>query len=100
MRAVHGVGLAPPIGRGLSKRRERLVGGIRYLHEHRDGSGRWRRFPFYYTLLSLIEIPGKDAVSEIRYAAPGLEKMLKRRGEVNRFALRRRVLAERVLYGI
>jgi hypothetical protein len=70
---------------------------MRILREHRDGSKRWRRFPFYYTLLALSEINEGSAIEEMRYAAPGLERMLKRRALGNRYELRRRVLAERIL---
>jgi hypothetical protein len=70
---------------------------MEYLKEHRDGNGRWRRFPFYYTLLALTEIPGPAAVREIRYAAPSLESMLSRRGRRGRFDARRREVAERAL---
>lgn len=82
---------------GLSKKRTRLAAGIGYLAEHRDGKGRWRRFPYYYTLLALTEVPGKRAVEEMRYTAPGLERMLKRKPRGDRYDLRRRVLAERIL---
>ena len=82
---------------GLSRREARLSGGLKYLKEHRDDRGRWRRFPFYYTLLALIEVPGRAADSEMRYAARGLERMLKRRARGDRFDARRRVVAERVL---
>lgn len=82
---------------GLSKSQERLAGGLQYLREHRDGKGRWRRFPFYYTLLALTEIPGPRANSEIRYVAAGLERLLKRRAGDGRFDLRRRTVAERIL---
>jgi hypothetical protein len=81
----------------LSRREARLRGGLTHLREHRDGSGRWRRFPFYYTLLALTEIPGRAAGREIRYAAPGLERMLKRRARGGRFETRRRAVAERIL---
>ncbi|MFC1800261.1 hypothetical protein ACFL2Z_05085 [Candidatus Eisenbacteria bacterium] len=81
----------------MSRRRTRLAGGVEYLREQRDGRGRWRRFPFYYTLLALAEIPGPRAADEIRYAAPVLERMLKRRGRGDKFQLRRRALAERAL---
>jgi hypothetical protein len=82
---------------GLSRSRERLAGGLQYLREHRNGKGRWRRFPFYYTLLALTEIPGRRANSEIKYAAAGLERLLKRRTSGGRFDLRRRTIAERIL---
>jgi hypothetical protein len=70
---------------------------MEYLREHRDGKGRWRRFPFYYTLLALLEIPGSRATGEMGYAGPGLERMLKRSRRNDRFDLRRRAVAERVL---
>jgi hypothetical protein len=35
--------------------------------------------------------------SEIRYVAPGLERMLKRRGKGDRYDVRRRIVAERIL---
>jgi hypothetical protein len=70
---------------------------MRYLREHRDGHARWRRFPFYYTLLALTEVPGRPATAEMQYAAPGLERMLKRSGRADGFDLRRRAVAERVL---
>ena len=81
----------------MSRKDERLSGGLKYLKSFRDGKGRWRRFPYYYTLLALSEIHGLDADAEIRYAAPGLERMLRRKGNGDRFDLRRRMLAERVL---
>jgi hypothetical protein len=82
---------------GMSKKRARLSGGVEQLSQRRDGRGRWLRFPFYYTLLALAEIPGPRAAGEIRYAAPVLERMLRRRGRGDRFDLRRRTLAERAL---
>ncbi|MFH1313467.1 MAG: hypothetical protein ABIJ00_09640 [Candidatus Eisenbacteria bacterium] len=74
-----------------------MTGGVRVLQEHRDGRGRWRRFPYYYTLLALVEGGEKTAVPEMRYAAPGLERMLKRSARRDRYDVRRRELAQRVL---
>ena len=82
---------------GLSRKDERLSGGLTHLRGYRDGKGRWRRFPYYYTLLALSEIPGKEADAEIRYAAPGLERMLKRKEGGDRFETRRRALAGKLL---
>lgn len=73
------------------------MGGIRMLKERRDGRGRWTRFPYYYTLLALLEGGVKSALGEMRYAAPGLERMLKRPGSRDKYTVRRRTLAERVL---
>lgn len=41
---------------GLSQIDYWLEDGLKIIKEHRDGEGRWGRFPFYYTLLALSEI--------------------------------------------
>ena len=79
---------------GLSRRAARLSDGMTILREHRDGSGRWQRFPFYYTLLALTECGGRVGHAEILYAAPALARTRQAAGE--KYALRRRALAERI----
>lgn len=74
-----------------------LSAGMKTLKERRDGKGRWRSFPFYYTLLALTEIDIPAAVREMRYAAPSLERVLRRKPTGEKFDNRRRILAERVL---
>ena len=81
----------------MSLREERLSGGLTYLKAHRDGKGRWHRFPFHYTLLALSEMQDVNIDDEIQYVAAGMERMLKRRGRGDRFDLRRRAVAERLL---
>jgi len=78
---------------------ERLEAGMRTLRGSRDGKGRWGRFPFYYTLLALSEIPRPIARAELEYALPGLENILKRdeSGEPSAYSIRRRKLVERIL---
>jgi hypothetical protein len=76
---------------------ERLEASIGELNKFRTGSGRWRRFPFHYTVLALSEIDHPDALEEIRYAAPSLERILKRKTLKNRYETRRKDLAERAL---
>ena len=82
---------------GLTKQQKRLNLGMKYLYSRRDGKGRWRSFPFYYTLLALSEIDLPSMKKELRYTAPGLEKLLKRLTGTGKYAVRRRVLVERVL---
>ena len=82
---------------GLADQERRLRAGVKTLKTFRRGGGQWRRFPFYYTLLALSEFTLPAAVDEMRYAAPVLEKLLKRPERDNRFDRRRRVLAERIL---
>lgn len=74
-----------------------LNAGTKGLKSLRDGEGRWQRFPYYYTLLALSEIGLPGAVAEMRYAAPRLERLLKRKPKNDAFDERRRVLAGRVL---
>ena len=82
---------------GLDRPRKRLSHGLKVLRKYRDGTGKWRRFPFYYTLLALHEIGGTKARDELRYAAPLCEKYLERSRAKSRIGARRRTLLERVL---
>lgn len=82
---------------GLNQPRKRLSHGLKVLRKYRDGTGKWRRFPFYYTLLALNEIEVKEALAEMRYAAPLCEKYLERSRAKGRIAARRRALMERIL---
>jgi hypothetical protein len=81
---------------GLADSEKRLNAHIAVLSRHREGKGRWRRFPFYYTLLALSESDLPAAVEEMRYAAPACERFL-RRSPKDGFAPRRRAVVERVL---
>jgi len=56
----------------------RLARSIAVVRDHRDGAGRWDRFPFYYTLLALTEAPGQAATDELRYAFPACERVRRR----------------------
>jgi len=52
-------------------RRKWIEDHLRVLGAHRDGAGRWRRFPFYYTLLALRRRV-LERVLEGRSDRPGL----------------------------
>ena len=75
----------------------RLAEQIEVLSRHRDGKGRWRRFPFFYTLLALSEIDLRLAVEEMRYAAPACERVLRRSAKEDGFFQRRRAIVQRAL---
>lgn len=83
--------------------RQRLSNGIDSLRRHRDGQGRWKRFPYYYTLLALSEMDLALVREEIQYAAPGIERALRRlirqesQQELGKFDWRRQVMLQRVL---
>lgn len=74
-----------------------LSSGMKALQGHRDGQGRWRRFPFFFTLLALIEIDLKAARDEMKYAAPKCESYIARNKGTRPIVKRRLAVAERVL---
>jgi len=86
---------------GLNHRRRRLEAGIALLHSRRDGKGRWRSFPFYYTLMALGEMDHQArpamAISEIRYAAATCIKCLRRLPKDDPLSKRRREVLQRAL---
>ena len=85
---------------GLDNCERRLAAGIRELKSHREGNGRWKRFPFYYSLFALSDIDLPAAVREIRYAAPVLERLLNRSPKEDIYDGRRRALAEKAMASI
>ncbi|MBM3134723.1 MAG: hypothetical protein FJZ89_05420 [Chloroflexi bacterium] len=48
------------------------------LKADRRGDGRWRRFPFFFTLLWLVELPADLARDELSYAAPACARVIGR----------------------
>ncbi len=82
---------------GLDHSEKRLVLGMEALRRYRKGNGEWGRFPFFFTLLALDEIELKQAIEEMRYAAPVCERYLKRAKTSNKYIIRRHDLCERVL---
>ena len=82
---------------GLSRNEERLAAGMRALRAERLDNGRWRRFPFFYTLLTLQDVGPELAGAELQHAAPACERYLRARPVGTEHGRRRRRLAERVL---
>ncbi|MCX6844742.1 MAG: hypothetical protein NTX53_20965 [candidate division WOR-3 bacterium] len=82
---------------GLDSPGPRFRNGMRVLASLRTGSGRWKRFPFFYTLLALTEIDLPGAREELRWAAPAAERSLKALRGAGRYAQRRRAVLERAL---
>ncbi len=48
------------------------------LRQDRRGDVRWRRFPFFFTLLWLVELPADLAREELAYASGLCERLLAR----------------------
>lgn len=82
---------------GLDQQEKRLSDGMKYLKLMRVGNGKWRRFPFFYTLLALIDIDMPGAKEELRYASGVCEKLIKRTPARDKYSLRKREIAQRVL---
>jgi len=83
---------------GVPDAERRLNAHIKIMATRRNGKGTWLRLPPFYTLLTLNEIDLPAARTELRYAAPALEKTLKRPAAIEAsYARRRRDLAERIL---
>jgi hypothetical protein len=83
---------------GLDRQEERLrkgVGGL--LREHRAGAAKWRVFPFWYTVLALVEIDLPEARHELEYVAPVLERTAVRAMPSSLHGKRRHALARRAL---
>ena len=81
---------------GLDRREERLQLGASHLRSLREGD-QWRKFPFWYTVLALSEMEGRDAKAELKYAAPALERVASRAAPAALYARRRHALAVRAL---
>jgi hypothetical protein len=71
---------------------------LHVIREHRDGQGRWKRFPFYYTLLSLLEVGTPSANAELEYARPACRRVVSRASSGD-YVTRRRQILERALEG-
>jgi len=59
---------------------ETLERGIENIKQARTTDGRWRGFPFYYTLLMLSELDTSAAEAELKHAGRICEKLLHRQG--------------------
>jgi hypothetical protein len=82
----------------LDRHEERLRKGVgELLREHRAGEGKWRVFPFWYTVLALVEIDLPEARAELKYAAPVLERTAARTIPSSIHGRRRQELARRAL---
>ncbi len=82
---------------GVDKNKKKLKAGLKILKSQRDGEGKWRRFPFYYTLYSLSEIDLPEAKEELRYASDVCEQLVRTMRKEGKYAERRFKLVGNVL---
>ncbi len=81
----------------LSKSKERLTAGMRILRQSRTGTGRWKRFPFFYTLMVLSEMDRDLSGEELKYAGMAIDRFLSRKPADDFYSRRRRDIAEKIL---
>lgn len=55
---------------------EKIARALNILKRHRAGDGRWHKFPFYFAVLWLTELPDDLARAELAYAAQHADKLL------------------------
>lgn len=85
-------------GGGLDRQEERLRKGVgELLRKQRTADGKWRAFPFWYTVLALVDIDLPEAREELAHAAPVLERSTLRRTPASLYGRRRHELARRAL---
>jgi len=80
------------------RRRKWIEKHLAVIRDHRDGLGRWKRFPFYYTLLALLEVGTPAANAELEYARPACRRVIGRSSCGDHSARRKQIL-KRVLSG-
>ncbi|MBN1233026.1 MAG: hypothetical protein JXA60_06730 [Candidatus Coatesbacteria bacterium] len=82
---------------GLNEPGKRLEAGLEILKKCRLGDGKWKRFPFFYTLLALLEMDTRMAIEEMKYSQKSCETYLKRARGNSKYTIRKKSIAERVL---
>jgi len=83
---------------GLDHQEQRLANGLQHLQRARLGKGAWRFFPSWYTVWALTEMEPALVREELQYAAPRLERALKRIVPPDDvYAVRRQEIARRAL---
>lgn len=75
---------------------ELITKGLRWLKEHRLGDGKWRRFPFFYTIYTLLELEVQPAKAELRYARPAMDRVIKS-ARSGVYSQRRQTIIQKVL---
>ena len=71
---------------------------LHHLNNSRDGNGRWDHFPFYYTLMVLLETGNNEAKLELDYALPACEASLPFISIIEPYLQRRKLILERCLH--
>jgi hypothetical protein len=73
-----------------------IMRGLAVLKDHRLGDGKWSRFPFFYTIYTLLGIDLKPAREELIYSLPVMERVTKR-AYTDEFSQRRQMIIQNAL---
>ncbi len=76
---------------------DRLDGMIRTLSRHRDGRGGWKGFPYFFTLLALVETESLLADKELNYALEYAESRFNRSRIEEPYSTRRDEILSRLM---
>lgn len=82
---------------GTEKNKRILNSGLKFLTSKRNSKGKWKTFPFFYTLLALSEIDLPSAREEIKYAGDLCKVYITRKRKEGKYEDRKFQIAERVL---
>lgn len=82
---------------GVKKNKEYFESGIKYLKSLRDGKDKWKRFPFFYTVLALSDIDLPESKSELEYASVLLKRYVNRKGRNGIYENRKKAISKKAL---
>jgi hypothetical protein len=85
---------------GLDRHEERLRRGVGQFLRASRGERQWRRFPFWYTVLALVDMDVPEARDELEFVAPVLERTARRPTPADAYGRRRHELALRALRAV
>lgn len=72
-----------------------IQASLKAIKTFRDGNGKWKRFPFYYTLYTLMDLPGAE--DELIYSSAVLERSLKTMKPTDKYKQRKLIIGEKIL---
>jgi hypothetical protein len=82
---------------GVKKNKKYFESGIKYLKSLRDGKGKWKRFPFFYTVLALSDIDLPSSKAELEYASGLLKRYVNRKDKNGIYEYRKKAISRKAL---
>ncbi len=82
---------------GGDRQEQRMINGLKDIERFRLMNGRWKRYPFYYTILALTEMNVALARDELRFAGNAMERAVVRLRDRDEYEVRKKELLGRAL---